>query len=339
MIRRLSIRNFKSLKELEIDCKRINLLIGEPNTGKSNILELLGLLGWFNSQNVPLGEYVRFQSVQDLFYGGDFKDESVRVRMDTEAGPGIGLEMGFEDDAFKFYFKIYSESGEQSIGTRTLDKSGTILDRTGDLSALTFVKSYNFKKQDRFPEEFSSFLMPPHGSNLFAVTSGNEKVKEIVSRFFLDFDLKLILNPHDKTFEFQKQTENKDGDSAFSYPYTLTPDTLQRILFYIIAIESNEGCTLVFEEPESHAFPYYAKYLGEKIAFDERNQYFMATHNPYLLLSILEKAPEDSVSVFIAHSREHQTKVRCLSSEEVSELMDYDPFFNLHSFVKDEEEE
>ena len=47
MIRRLSIGNFKSLKELEIDCKRINLLIGEPNTGKSNILELLGLLSWF----------------------------------------------------------------------------------------------------------------------------------------------------------------------------------------------------------------------------------------------------------------------------------------------------
>ncbi len=41
MIEKLAIKNFKSIKELDIDCRRINLFIGEPNTGKSNILEAL----------------------------------------------------------------------------------------------------------------------------------------------------------------------------------------------------------------------------------------------------------------------------------------------------------
>ncbi|MHA1431833.1 MAG: hypothetical protein ACTSRV_15795 [Candidatus Freyarchaeota archaeon] len=50
---------------------------------------------------------------------------------------------------------------------------------------------------------------------------------------------------------------------------------------------------LVFEEPEAHAFPYYTKFLAEKIALDTSNQYFISTHNPYFLLSILEKAPKD----------------------------------------------
>ena len=44
MIKNLEIKNFKSIKHLKLDCKRINLFIGEPNTGKSNILETLGIL-------------------------------------------------------------------------------------------------------------------------------------------------------------------------------------------------------------------------------------------------------------------------------------------------------
>ena len=47
MIKNLEIKNFKSIKHLEMECKRINLFIGEPNAGKSNILEALGLASWY----------------------------------------------------------------------------------------------------------------------------------------------------------------------------------------------------------------------------------------------------------------------------------------------------
>ncbi len=43
MIKNISIKNFKSIKDLEFKAKRINLFIGKPNTGKSNILESLGI--------------------------------------------------------------------------------------------------------------------------------------------------------------------------------------------------------------------------------------------------------------------------------------------------------
>lgn len=39
----LHIQNFKSVKDLQVECGRINLLLGEPNTGKSNILEARAL--------------------------------------------------------------------------------------------------------------------------------------------------------------------------------------------------------------------------------------------------------------------------------------------------------
>ena len=42
-IKSLTIVNFKSIKHLDLNCKRINIFIGKPNVGKSNILEGLGL--------------------------------------------------------------------------------------------------------------------------------------------------------------------------------------------------------------------------------------------------------------------------------------------------------
>lgn len=42
-IKTLEIQNFKSIKHLKIDCNRINVFVGKPNVGKSNILEGLSL--------------------------------------------------------------------------------------------------------------------------------------------------------------------------------------------------------------------------------------------------------------------------------------------------------
>jgi predicted ATPase len=239
----------------------------------------------------------------------------------------------FKND--KFYFEsVLLENGEQSTrrSNAVLDYSGDCL-HGGALHEVEFIKFYRFVGQNRFPDSRSSYLLPPHGSNLFAVVMSNKKFRETMARFFKNFGFKLVLKPQERTFEIQKQVD----DLVFSYPYILTSDTLQRIIFYMIAMESNKNSTLVFEEPESHSFPYYTKYLGERIAFDETNQYFIATHNPYLLLSILEKAHKNSVNVFVTYFRDYQTKVISLTDEQMSELMDYDPFFNLDSFIEEEE--
>ena len=41
----LRIQNFKSIKDVEMKPRRVNIIIGEPNVGKSNVLEELSLLG------------------------------------------------------------------------------------------------------------------------------------------------------------------------------------------------------------------------------------------------------------------------------------------------------
>ena len=101
-----------------------------------------------------------------------------------------------------------------------------------------------------------------------------------------------------------------------SFPYSISSETLQRLVFYLTAIQSNRDSIITFEEPEAHAFPYYTKYLAERIALSEQNnQYFIATHNPYLLTSILEKANKEDIAIFVTELKGYQTKIVPLSDE------------------------
>jgi len=110
-------------------------------------------------------------------------------------------------------------------------------------------------------------------------------------------------------------------------------DTLLRIIFYMLAIKSNKDATLVFEEPEAHAFPYYTKQLGEVIAKDTSNQYFIATHNPYLLNAIVEQGKVEDVNIVAVYYSDFQTKVKELSTSDIESLLEQDPFLALDHFT------
>src|ERR1700744_5719807 len=76
----LHIQNFKTIKDLKVKPKRINLIIGKPNVGKSNFLEALSLLGAssYTTTTRIFSDYVRYNRLEDIFY--DKKtDEAVSV--------------------------------------------------------------------------------------------------------------------------------------------------------------------------------------------------------------------------------------------------------------------
>jgi len=93
---------------------------------------------------------------------------------------------------------------------------------------------------------------------------------------------------------------------------------------------------LIFEEPEAHAFPLYTKYLAERVALDESNQYFISTHNPYFLIPLVEKIHRTGIRVFVTYLWDGQTRVHPLAEEELRELLDLESglFFNLSLFVE-----
>jgi AAA15 family ATPase/GTPase len=317
MIKTLEIENFKSIKHLNLDCKRINLFIGEPNTGKSNILETLGLIAHLNYGE--LKDFVRFESMSDLFTDENLEDK-IKIKFDVNV-----FRVEFQNGSFIGY------SNDQKLFI--YDYRGGAF--RGSISEYKFLKFYKFEVRRSFPRQESEFLHPPSADNLLAIILTRKDIRKLVKHIFDAYGLRVVLKPQEGKIEVQKEIE----DIIISYPYSLVSDTLQRIIFYLVAMETNENSVIVFEEPEAHAFPYYTKFLAERIALDKKNnQYFISTHNPYLLLSILEKAPKDDVGVFVTYFEEYQTKVKPLSDKGKREILDaeIDAFFNLDRFLEED---
>jgi len=327
MITKLSVSNFKSVRQLDIECKKVNLFIGEPNTGKSNILEALGFIGWLGQPgDIPLSDSIRFQTMPNLFYD-QLLDQDIVVRASITDTSYPKLDVALKHDKSKFLFI------ERGKPFRVVTYEGKADEARMISGKMARIKLFRFKTLDRYDSNQSESLRPPNGDNLFSVVISSKILRETMSEFFRKYGLKLVMKPHEKVFELQKEVD----DLVFSYPYTLTSDTLRRIIFYTVAIASNKDSVLVFEEPESNSFPYYTKYLGERIALDQTNQFFIATHNPYLLSAVIEKSHKEDVQIFITYFKDFQTRVKPLMPDQVVELMEADPFFNLDHFIEEEE--
>jgi len=323
MISTLDIKGFKSIRKMHLDCRRVNLFIGEPNTGKSNILETLGFFSWLGHGG-EVGKFLRLKMGQDLFHDGLLEPASWSLKI---AG-AVNSEVIAKQEREGYRFDLSGLQQPHAFGLTFAGQSSI----PRGVDQLGFVKFYRCDSQASPPSTDTGPLRPPDGSNLVALLFSSRKLRQLAGDYFAPYGLQLVVKPHEHKLEVQKQSEG----IVVSFPFELTSETLQRMVFYMAAIESNKGATLVFEEPEAHAFPYFTKLLGERIALDEnRNQYFVATHNPYLLTAILEKTPTGEAAVFATYYRDYETRVKMLQPPELSLLLEGDPFLGVEQLVEE----
>ena len=103
------------------------------------------------------------------------------------------------------------------------------------------------------------------------------------------------------------------------------------MIFFTLAIETNSNRVLVFDEPEAHSFPPYTKTLAERIALDDHgNQFFLTTHSPYMLDSLLSKTPASDLNVVLCRMENFETKAYPLNQEQIDQIKEWsmDAFFN-----------
>ena len=345
MINELEIHNFKSIKDLTLSCKRFNLFIGEPNTGKSNILEALGLVSFIGARQfdpeAELGEFVRHERLSNLFYDQEV-GRNISVKWD-----GLllyichynGLYQGICEGAFPNNPDIESE--------RVVDftSSGNIFDSfnfyrpnfeeyRGSFTYPSRIRFYRRPATRGFLHSESDYLLPPSGCNLISLLATNKELRETIGLPFSSLGYRLWLRPHENQIDLAQAS---DDIVVTSFPYSLSSETLQRTTFYTVALETNKNSVIVLEEPEAHSFPGETKLIAEQIALDENgNQYFVVTHNPYFLMPLLSKAPKDDIAINIVYTEDdYQTKVKGLKPEDLPELFELDIFANLSRYIED----
>lgn len=332
MIKNIRIQNFKSIKDLTIDAKRVNIFIGAPNAGKSNILEAIAMFSIAYLQN--LKDIIRYDEIYNLFYDKEPQNK-IYIELDKLFVRATYDERGF----------LALELREKSVGIDRENRENKVfvvddimVDKNGNsntnarFSDFDFIKYYKFKELDSFNYSNSNSLQPPFGSNLPQALYACNEARLFVGKVINEHGTKLRIDQIERKISEQK---DKDEFAILNFPYQVLSDGIKRLMFYLTAIESNSNSTILLEEPETHLFPFYASVLAEKIADKKDNQFFIATHNHYFLTKIMSELNQSEIAIHIIYYKDFQTKVKTLSETEIQEIFDsyFDAFFNLEKFI------
>lgn len=326
MIENLEIKNFKSIKDLSLKCKKLNVFIGDPNSGKSNLIEALALQSQNSLGNELNKDIFRYKTLGDLFFDFEINNpiEIITDSIKTILKYPI-RDNGAPENHFHFLLNEFSDQKKPTI----IGHDGKVISNNEYES--TNVHLYEFKRLTNFNINYIPYLSVPFGENLPSLLLSNSEYKKWVSDFLKSKELRLNLKPTENEIVISKMVD----DEIYSYPYLSISETLQRIIFYTIAIKSNNNNVLLFDEPDSNTFPFYTKYIAEKIALDEHNQFFITTHNPYLLLNLIEKSTSENLNLCIAQMKDFKTTITSLKVEQVEEILDLnsDAFFNFEKIL------
>jgi hypothetical protein len=356
----VKIANFKSLKDLNIPCKRINLFIGYPNVGKSNIIEALSLFDLsIMTESFKLKEHCRFVQMHDLFYNQNINnpilietDKNITVlrslnnkwnnsfiqfNIENNSDKSVLVSILKSDNNLDDFIQSFIEDQNEIvrlIGYPSSSKNNYSIVTLRKSDKWFSVFNYKFKTNIRFDRKSEfEILSTPYGNNLFNVLFNTKSVKEMLTDYLNKYDFDLVYNTVKNEFKIQKKMDGIVNET----PFSLIADTLQRITFYSVAIESNTDSILLFEEPEVNSFPPFIKDLAYRIVQSKSNQFFITTHSPYLLNTIIENG-KDEVAVNIIDFKNHQTIFKQLTEEEIDELISFDSdlFLNIDRYISNE---
>ncbi len=313
-------------------CKRVNVFIGEPNSGKSNIVEALALMAQDSLSDGIFQEIFRFKTMADFFY--DFNiSENVEVDTDT-----MHLEIKYLKNANgislnQFDVVLHEIPNDLPFPIASYNQTFMYDGRRGDTQGgvNTTNKFYEYKRLKNFQSFGFSFLKSPFGENLPQLLVSNNKLKKWVSDFLRSKGYRLQLKPVENEILISKEV----NDELYSYSYHTISETLQRVIFIYTAIETNKDATLLFDEPEANTFPFYTKFIAELIGLSEQNQFFITTHNPYLLTNLIQKTPASELNLCITEMNNYQTIVHRLNAEQIEKVIEYDVdvFYNLDRII------
>lgn len=325
MITKLKVRNYKSLRDVEIELGKFNVFIGPNNSGKSNILDCLYFLS--DASRRPLQDLLRERGgFERLTFGGlgenidieiEFLLEGVKALYSVSLNTSYQIEREYLAVGDKTIIHrepklridmVLGERGNQLSSHNLAVTLGTLLIYLApsyfpSLSPLCYEftrylrqwRSYQFVTSEmRRPlDAKKNFVLDRSGWNLAQVLLSLhterpdlfDKVEEMLKQAILEIER--LLTPLTEDGKTYVAVRERGFEVSFDY-YQLSDGTL-KLLAYITAVSLPETKLLLLEEPENFIHHDLLGFIVEILQKSEK-QVLLSTHSPIFVDFVL---PED----------------------------------------------
>lgn len=303
MIKQIEIKNFKSLKKVDVSVSNLNLLMGLNGMGKSSFIQTLLLL----MQSDKLEERVidlngilaQIGQGRDALYQYA-EEEKIAFELTFEGQPKFSWKFGYQKDKekltaesgytkdqmsfFRENTKRFQYIRAERIGPRDIYEASSVvvadkkqLGLLGEYAAYyinVFGQENEVIEKLRHPKANSNNLLAQVNTWMKEISPGvslNTKYVPEVNKVILDYQFDLI---NDKTNSFRPK------NVGFGISYVLP--------IVLALLTSEEGKIIVIENPESHIHPRGQAELGKLISLAASigAQLFVETHSDHILNGI-----------------------------------------------------
>lgn len=322
MVEKLIIRDFGPIKNIEIELRKLNILIGEQATGKSTVAKVLCVCRYFsyiipNNYNqlsipdTPFSEGLNAWGLYGFLQPNSYIEYSCK-HYRLIAKNEIKVEKEFDEDSGEtkdFHTREFTAKLE--------DISEDFKKLRQDLEAVRIKVDNDYDPRIyewRIPETFFQnqvkkvldnpiYIPADRGlQSIFSLgKSSIQNISDALFNFFAksdqivrSFRIETFIDPIDVIYKNEngKGLFKRKGDDSF---YNLSSgadgykSTIPIVLLTKYYSERKRKKTLVIEEPEISLFPITQKKIVEFLVNqinDYEHQIFLTTHSPYVLTSL-----------------------------------------------------
>lgn len=308
---KIEIRNFKSIRDFSVDFKKILLVIGEPNTGKTNVLDALTLLG------KPVDPFVtRCRYLLDAQPDGSF-GYSFHVQLDS-------TYLRSESDGTTF--KIFSATNEHSVNEALFtglftDNHNMPIANNPQILRFEFDTVKSVQGGVHASSGSNHFVVnTPYGSNIPLIYANNQDFRDIANSIVSNYNISLLYRAADRSLEIMT---SKHGITA-TFPWSSLSETLRRRVFYSCILSTVKDSVILLDEPDIKSFAPHVKQLAEDIVKSRNNNRFVITaHDSVFIESIIESAAVGDVTLVVALHGNDGPEFTTLTGNQLQEVLNY----------------
>lgn len=348
MIENIAIKNFKSLKDISIKTKSLNLLMGLNGMGKSSLLQCLLLLKQSNKlydRELTLeGDLINIGKGKDAFY--QFADnDNIIFEIRLSNNKSISWEFIYESENKELKAKFGYKHEDFNVFKKAINNFQYIeADRLGPQEIYEINQGLISNNKIGEKGEYTAHFLNVYGNSIKVPPKlKHDKTEDLtlinqVNGWLGEISPGIKLNtvevPHFDKILLNYKFELKKGNTTIFKPINVGFGISYVLPIVVSLLLPVKDKIIILENPESHIHPRGQAELGKLMALSAASgaQLFIETHSDHLINGVRVAVKEGNInkkdvniSYFdkITTEKEQYSRIKNISVDDNGELNNY----------------